>query len=1318
MSKQLIITGFHRSGTSVLAQEFYNAGLHIGDRLMKADSSNVDGHFEDVDFFTLHNKILHDNKMNWKYTSSKPINIYPKHNSFINHIVVSRSSKYNEWGFKDPRASLFLDFWQEQLNSAYSVIIYRHYDECVHSLLTRASRDIVCNTKSHNIEFWQDPMMAYKMWLNYNKKIIEHVKKYPNKSILISHQSLMDGFPIVKTIKDKFNFNLDLSSKTSINKKLLSVKSSNTLAIDSKLKKELDDTWNELQSLSLEPSNNINNIIVKSNKTFNINSLNNTFKHLNITKRKEIPTDTILKNLKSDKIEIEEKINIIKKSYSVFKNFNNIKTLTEHIKIIIDNNLENIELYRVLVSIYLKEKNYLLAENTMYKLFTRADKIYPYFYYELSNIYFMQGDIKNSIYYINRAIKENPNNPSFYQLKAIIIFEMGKFDKAFKYLDKAINIVDKNNFPINNKLNFYISKLNFLYTLNDYQAAKNIFEILSKEFPNNEKLKRERERDYFKQNNQIKTNKKSEMDKCYNSIKSQTYFQNKIELILDSIDNSEVKSNLIYYIETHLHSLPVLNNPNKKSCIIILGMHRSGTSCLMGSLEKYGLFVDNVSTWNPHNTKGNREHPDIIELNDKVLKYNNASWNNPPSQIEWNDELTKKRDEIIDIFLKAKDKFFAFKDPRTLFTMPFWEEGLKDKVTIKYVGTYRDPNAVIASLIRRDSNMKEENALNLWQKYNVKLLEYYNKESFPIIEYNISKDKYIRHIANIAKNLGIKDADNPKEDFYDEHLNNNQNEIYKITNNKIIQLITTKLRNAFTKTTLSHKNKKLTVVINFHNMQREAKRTLFSLTSSYQNVSSDLYDVVVIDNNSTETISSDFVESFGQNFFYMYYNSKYPSPVEAINYTIKNINSEYIMCIIDGARILSPGILKNSFEAWKLHKHPFVYTLGMHIGDDIQNITMKRGYNQEVEDKLLKTIKWQTDGYQLFNISSLAASAKDGYFSKINESNCFSLKRDDFLKIGGYNPEFKSSGGGLVNLDFFNKINDLNIIEPTLLLGEATFHQFHGGVATNIPLEEHPFKKMNEEYKSIYNKDYAELWRVPNYFTNLNKEIDKREKMDPHNRNGHAPLPEGIIISSERSGLNFVRHIVESMTPYRTAGKVHIHEKGKLIFHRTHHVYSKTTSPGRTHVKEHEKDRYKKILYLIRDPRETFVRAYNKNWERLTDYCDNLKYFDEFKGDKKIVYYDDLISDDKVLGEIFDFFDIEKYFKLEDMPRLRIDAVEWYDKHQQKGGGSMTKGKVDTLTMHQQQLSSKELVELSNFLKNHLKDQLEYFDRWNNNKWL
>ena len=45
--------------------------------------------------------------------------------------------------------------------------------------------------------------------------------------------------------------------------------------------------------------------------------------------------------------------------------------------------------------------------------------------------------------------------------------------------------------------------------------------------------------------------------------------------------------------------------------IVILGMHRSGTSCLAGCLEELGLHLGTVITSAPHNKKGNRENPEL-----------------------------------------------------------------------------------------------------------------------------------------------------------------------------------------------------------------------------------------------------------------------------------------------------------------------------------------------------------------------------------------------------------------------------------------------------------------------------------------------------------------------------------------------------------------------------------------------------------------------------------------------------------------------------------------------------------------------------------
>ena len=91
----------------------------------------------------------------------------------------------------------------------------------------------------------------------------------------------------------------------------------------------------------------------------------------------------------------------------------------------------------------------------------------------------------------------------------------------------------------------------------------------------------------------------------------------------------------------------------------------------------------------------------------------------------------------------------------------------------------------------------------------------------------------------------------------------------------------------------------------------------------------------------------------------------------------------------------------------------------------------------------------------------------------MSESNCFALRRDDFQAMGGMDQRFTSAGGGLANLDLFNRAHAFDGITPTMLLGEATFHQFHGGVATNAPRDVHPWKRMVDEYRAIHGRDYA-----------------------------------------------------------------------------------------------------------------------------------------------------------------------------------------------------------------------------------------------------
>jgi len=66
--------------------------------------------------------------------------------------------------------------------------------------------------------------------------------------------------------------------------------------------------------------------------------------------------------------------------------------------------------------------------------------------------------------------------------------------------------------------------------------------------------------------------------------------------------------------------------------IAVLGMHRSGTSCLTGLLEDAGVPLGDVQKENPHNPLGNQENLRIMHLHDAVLAANGGSWDAPPAE--------------------------------------------------------------------------------------------------------------------------------------------------------------------------------------------------------------------------------------------------------------------------------------------------------------------------------------------------------------------------------------------------------------------------------------------------------------------------------------------------------------------------------------------------------------------------------------------------------------------------------------------------------------------------------------------------------------
>jgi hypothetical protein len=209
----------------------------------------------------------------------------------------------------------------------------------------------------------------------------------------------------------------------------------------------------------------------------------------------------------------------------------------------------------------------------------------------------------------------------------------------------------------------------------------------------------------------------------------------------------------------------------QQTAVIILGMHRSGTSSLVGSLQQKGLYLGKVYEKSDHNLKGNRENQEIMDLNDAVLAYNHGSWDHPPDSLNWDDNLLRERDRIIRHFVESRQKFFGFKDPRTVFTLPFWEEGLK---RIRLVGTFRHPLKVARSLYARNK-IPLEDSLRMWDSYNTRLLKYYEKHNFPMTHFDVPPEEYYSRIDQVAEMMGMKASGKTNEEpFFDQELVRNK----------------------------------------------------------------------------------------------------------------------------------------------------------------------------------------------------------------------------------------------------------------------------------------------------------------------------------------------------------------------------------------------------------------------------------------------------------------------------------------------------------------------------------------------------------------
>ncbi len=194
---------------------------------------------------------------------------------------------------------------------------------------------------------------------------------------------------------------------------------------------------------------------------------------------------------------------------------------------------------------------------------------------------------------------------------------------------------------------------------------------------------------------------------------------------------------------------PKPKSPDQRQAVIcILGMHRSGTSSLAGAIERAGAFAGDVERISPCQHRGSRENHRMVFLNDALLAANNGSWYDPPNDLSWSPQRAYERDRNV-AEMGRQSPVWMFKDPRTLLTLPFWQEGVEQ---LHFVGTFRHPMNVALSLYQRQL-IPIRKGFDLWIHYNRLLLQAFRHSPFPILCFDLPTEAYLSQLSQAIEQL-------------------------------------------------------------------------------------------------------------------------------------------------------------------------------------------------------------------------------------------------------------------------------------------------------------------------------------------------------------------------------------------------------------------------------------------------------------------------------------------------------------------------------------------------------------------------------------
>ena len=173
--------------------------------------------------------------------------------------------------------------------------------------------------------------------------------------------------------------------------------------------------------------------------------------------------------------------------------------------------------------------------------------------------------------------------------------------------------------------------------------------------------------------------------------------------------------------------------------VLIIGMHRSGTSLVSGIVGMSGVYCAGGGYIKESPTDRLLfEDTPCSKLNDKILKKTDGSWNNVSDYDKIKNmkdaNLVKEaREYLLDLDRKSSPNKFSLKDPRFSILSQWWYENLPDLFNPKIIWVKRNIEGVVGSLAAREPWATEEpdrarQVVTTYISYIEKMLEEYKPE--------------------------------------------------------------------------------------------------------------------------------------------------------------------------------------------------------------------------------------------------------------------------------------------------------------------------------------------------------------------------------------------------------------------------------------------------------------------------------------------------------------------------------------------------------------------------------------------------------------